>query len=204
MNEAGVGTLTAADPRSSTASRVYYGWVVLGVAALAMVGTLPGRTQGLGLITEQMLRDLGLSRVVFGQINFAATIAGALFCAGVGKLIDRRGSRIVLTVVALLLGLVTLVMSQVAGTIALLVCVTLTRGFGQSALSVVSLAMVGKWFRRRLTRAMAIYALVFWGGVRVLSMVMERGGARTVTRTTREQTPGGVGNERTTRTVSRD
>jgi hypothetical protein len=52
--------------------------------------------------------------------------------------------------------------------------------------------------------AMAIYALVFWGGVRVLSMVMERGGARTVTRTTREQTPGGVGNERTTRTVSRD
>ena len=31
---------------------VYYGWVVLSVAALAMVGTLPGRTQGLGLITE--------------------------------------------------------------------------------------------------------------------------------------------------------
>ena len=28
---------------------------------------------------------------------------------------------------------------------------TLTRGFGQSALSVVSLAMIGKWFRRRLT-----------------------------------------------------
>ena len=27
-------------------SRVYYGWVVLAVAALAMVGTLPGRTQG--------------------------------------------------------------------------------------------------------------------------------------------------------------
>ena len=52
--------------------------------------------------------------------------------------------------------------------------------------------------------AMGIYALIFWGGVRVLSMVMERGGARTVTRTTREQTPGGVGNERTTRTVSRD
>jgi MFS family permease len=37
--------------------------------------------------------------------------------------------------------------------------VTLTRGFGQSALSVVSLAMIGKWFRRRLTTAMAIYAL---------------------------------------------
>jgi hypothetical protein len=52
--------------------------------------------------------------------------------------------------------------------------------------------------------AMAIYALVFWGAARVLAMVMDRGGARTVTRTTREQTPGGAGNERTTRTISRD
>jgi hypothetical protein len=32
------------------------------VAALATVGTLPGRTQGLGLITEPLLRDLNLSR----------------------------------------------------------------------------------------------------------------------------------------------
>src|ERR1700687_6240871 len=39
--------------------------------------------------------------------------------------------------------------------------------------------------------AMAIYALFIWGVVRVLSMVMDRSGARTVTRTTREQTPGG-------------
>jgi hypothetical protein len=51
--------------------------------------------------------------------------------------------------------------------------------------------------------AMGIYALIFWGGVRVLGMVMERGGARTVTRTTREQTPGGAGNERTTHTITR-
>jgi len=31
-----------------------YGWVMLGLAAAAMVGTLPGRTQGLGLITESL------------------------------------------------------------------------------------------------------------------------------------------------------
>jgi uncharacterized membrane protein len=51
--------------------------------------------------------------------------------------------------------------------------------------------------------AMAIYALVVWGLVRVLGMVMERSGARTVTRSTRQQTPGGAGNERTTHTISR-
>ena len=50
--------------------------------------------------------------------------------------------------------------------------------------------------------AMAIYALLFWGIVRVLGMVLERRGARTVTRSTREQTPGGPGNERITHTTT--
>ena len=140
--------------------RFYYGWVVLGVSTLAMIGTLPGRTQGLGLVTEPLMRDLGISRVAFAQINLVATLVGSLFCIGIGKLIDRSGSRLVLTVTALALGLTVLGMSQVSGAIAMLIAVTLTRGFGQSALSVVSLAMIGKWFRRLLTRAMAIYALV--------------------------------------------
>ena len=50
--------------------------------------------------------------------------------------------------------------------------------------------------------AMAIYALLFWGIVRVFGIVMERSGARTVTRSTREQTPGGPGNERVTHTTT--
>jgi MFS family permease len=125
---------------------VYYGWVNLAVAAAAMVGTLPGRTQGLGLVTEPLLRDLGLDRVTYAQINLAATLVGSLFCLGIGRLVDRVGSRLVLT--GLALGL------------AMLVLITLTRGLGQSALSVVSLTMVGKWFARRLSTAMGVYAVV--------------------------------------------
>jgi uncharacterized membrane protein len=50
--------------------------------------------------------------------------------------------------------------------------------------------------------AMAVYALIFWGVVRVIPIITDRPSARTVIRTTREQTPGGQGNERTTHTVS--
>ena len=155
MTSANVTALPA--PR---ARRMFYGWVVVGIAALAMVGTLPGRTQGLGLITEPLLRDTGLTRIRYAEINLVATLIGSLFCFGIGRVIDRRGSRIVLTAVALLLGLVVVAMSRASGVVAILIFVTLTRGLGQSALSVVSLAMVGKWFRRRLTRAMAAYSLV--------------------------------------------
>ena len=138
----------------------YYGWVNLGMAALAMVGTLPGRTQGLGLVTEPLLRDLSMDRVLFAQINLVATLVGSLFCLGIGRLIDRAGSRVVLTALALGLGATVLSMSGARAAWSLLVLVTLTRGFGQSALSVASLALVGKWFTRRLGLAMGVYALV--------------------------------------------
>lgn len=138
----------------------YYGWVNVVVAALAMVGTLPGRTQGLGLITETLLADLQIDRVVFARINLWATLVGALFCVGVGRLIDRFGSRVVLTVVTVALGVVVLCMSGVRGMAAIALLITLTRGLGQSALSVISITIVGQWFVRRLNLAMAVYTIV--------------------------------------------
>jgi MFS family permease len=137
----------------------YYGWVNLAVAALAMVGTLPGRTQGLGLITEPLIADLRLDRVTFAQVNLWATLVGALFALGVGRLIDRFGSRAVLTVVATALGATVVLMGGAKGLIPLALLVTLTRGLGQSALSVVSITMVGQWFVRRLNAAMAAYTV---------------------------------------------
>ena len=147
--------------------RFYYGWVIVGIAALAMVGTLPGRTQGLGLITEPLLADLGLSRVAYAQINLFATLVGAAFAFGVGRLLDRRGSRLMVTTLSLALGIVVLAMSQISGATSLLIAVTLTRGLGQTALSIVSLAMVGKWFQRRLTWAMGVYAVAMSVGFMV-------------------------------------
>jgi sugar phosphate permease len=138
----------------------YYGWVNVVVAALAMVGTLPGRTQGLGLITEPLLADLQINRVDFARINLGATLIGALFCLGVGRLIDRFGSRIVLTIVTLALAAVVLLMSGARSVFLLAILITLTRGLGQSALSVVSITMVGKWFVRRLSIAMAAYTVI--------------------------------------------
>jgi hypothetical protein len=46
--------------------------------------------------------------------------------------------------------------------------------------------------------AMAMYVLVAWAVVRVIGVAAERVTARTVTRSTREETPGGPGNELTT------
>src|SRR6266540_2400789 len=161
---------------------VYYGWVNLTVAALAMVGTLPGRTQGLGLITEPLLKDMQIDRVLFAKINFWATLLGSLLCLGVGRLIDRLGSRAALTGVAVALGAVTLAMSGVRGVLWLALLITLTRGLGQSALSVISLTIVGQWFMRRLSLAMAVYTIILSVGFMiafpVVGAAVLRGGWR--------------------------
>src|ERR1041385_6792098 len=133
---------------------------VLGIAALTMVATLPGRTQGLGLITESLLTSLGIDRVSYSVVNFWATLTGATFCLPCGRLTDRRGSRGVLSTVVAALGVTVMAMSQITGLAALAVLVTLTRGFGQSALSVVSLTLVGKYFARSLNLAMGVYSLL--------------------------------------------
>lgn len=133
---------------------------MLGLAAAAMVGTLPGRTQGLGLITEPLLADLQIGRVDYAQLNLWATLIGAVFAVGVGRFIDRLGTRVVLTAVALSLGIVVCVMAEARGFWALAITVTLTRGLGQSALSVISIAMVGQWFIRRIDTAMAVFSIV--------------------------------------------
>ena len=94
---------------------IYYGWANLGVAALAMVATLPGRTQGLGLVTEPLIRDLGIDRVSYASVNLWATLLGAILCLPCGRLLDRFGSRVVLTSVLLGLGTTVLFMSAARG-----------------------------------------------------------------------------------------
>ena len=159
---------------------MYYGWIIVGISAAAMVGTLPGRTQGLGLITEPLLADLGLGRVQYAQLNLWATLIGSLFAIGIGRFIDRFGARVVLTAIGLALGGVVAIMSGVQSFWPLAITVTLTRGLGQSALSVVSIAMVGHWFVRRIDMAMATYSIVLSIGFMIAfpvvgSLVQSRG-----------------------------
>src|SRR4051812_43747023 len=80
------------------------GWINVFVAAMMMVATLPGRTQGLGLITEPLMRDLRLDRVVYANINLWATLLGALVCLPFGWVFDRFGLRLTTAAIVISLG----------------------------------------------------------------------------------------------------
>ena len=137
------------------------GWINVFVAAVIMLATLPGRTQGLGLITEPMLLDLGLDRVSYANINLWATLIGAIVCLPIGRLFDRAGLRSATFVLTVALGAVVWTMSRIAGGVVILFLLVLaTRALGQSALSVSSITAVGKSFGRRVGVAMGVYSVL--------------------------------------------
>jgi MFS family permease len=138
----------------------YYGWVNVIVAAVAMSATMPGRTYGLALIKEPLRAELEISDLQFNVLNFWAIIIGAVVVLPVGRLIDRIGSRTALVAVAGALGGSALLMSRAWDEGSLFVTLTLVRGLGQGALSVVSIALVGKWFKRRAGPAMGVFTVL--------------------------------------------
>jgi MFS family permease len=174
------------------------------LAAAAMVATLPGRTHGLGLITEPLLADLGLDRVAFASLNFWATLLGAAFCLPIGWLLDRVGMRTTLAGVLLALGATVVAMAALEPQAAslplpapetvlgsagagvrvpalLFLLVLLTRGLGQSGLSVVSLGIVGKAAGDRPGRLIGLYSFLvavgFMAAFMAVKGAFEWGGA---------------------------
>jgi MFS family permease len=155
-----------APQHESLARRVlFFGWTTIVVGALAMAATYPGRTHGFGMVTEPLLTDLGLShpagRVLYASLNLWGTLIGALFCLPVGWLFDRCDRRWILAGDLVLLGVSVAWKSRITSSQQLFAALILTRGLGQSALSVVSITIVAKAFdSQRLGLAMGWYAVL--------------------------------------------
>ncbi|WP_397381187.1 MFS transporter [Prosthecobacter sp.] len=136
-------------------------WTQVVAGALLMLATLPGRSHGLGLVTEPLLKELQLSRDTFAQINLWATLGGALVCLPVGAWLDRCGLKTGALVLLPALALVVLVMSGMhVAAMGLFVLVLLTRALGQGAMSVLSLAVAGRAFRHNSGAAAGAYAVL--------------------------------------------
>lgn len=157
--------MSVSHDNSRSASLAPAVWTQVIAGALLMLATLPGRTHGLGLITEPLLADLQISHDSYAQINLWATLLGALVCLPVGAWLDRMGLRIGALVLlpslaAVVAGMSLFLKSGPQVVMMLFVLVLLTRALGQGALSVLSLAVAGRSFRHGSGAAAGSYAIL--------------------------------------------
>lgn len=79
-------------------------WLVVLVGFVAMVAGTPVGPAGFGVFVAPMSADLGWGRDLLGGAVAAGTIAGGLIGPLVGRIVDARGGRAVLTATGLVLG----------------------------------------------------------------------------------------------------
>ena len=137
----------------------FYGWLILPVAALSLFISGPGQTYTVSVFVEPIMEETGWSRTLVSSLYTAGSLSAAVTMVLVGKLFDRYGARLMLTVVGLIFGFVAIFMSQVTNPFELYFGFAGIRTFGQGSLTLIPSALVSLWFIRRRGKATAIASL---------------------------------------------
>lgn len=134
--------------------------------------TSPGQTYSISIFIEHFIKDLGLSRSFVSTLYTIGTVMASFALPLVGRQIDRRGSRLVIVIIAILFGLACLYMGVVRNAIMLGIGFFALRMLGQGSLSLVSRTVINQWWVRRRGFAIGIvgmgYALLGRGGFPLL------------------------------------
>ena len=138
----------------------YYGWVIVAIGATGGIMTNPGQTPGFSAFLNHFIADLGLSRSVVSTLYTAATLTASLFLPWVGRLFDRHGSRFMICLFSLLLGLACIYMSLVRNAVMLFFGFVILRQFGQGSLTLASKNVINLWWVLHRGRIMGIVGVI--------------------------------------------
>jgi MFS family permease len=141
--------------------RIYYGWVMLGVGALAVFASGPAQSHIFSVYITPISDDLRISRTLISSAYAAATLLAAFGLPYVGRLIDRVGVRRVVLAVAILFGFANFAFGHVVGLFSLALAFGALRFLGQGSLMLSSNYLVSQWFSRRRGIALSLTALGF-------------------------------------------
>ncbi len=143
-------------------SGVYYGWALigaLGVTATVSYGVL---TYAFAVFIEPMSRELGWSKAtITGGFSLGSLVMG-LAAIPVGRWVDRRGSRGVMTAGAIVATLMLVGWSRVQSVAAFYAVWTVMGVAMAAVLYEPAFAVIATWFRLRRGRALTV--LTFMGG----------------------------------------
>jgi len=136
-------------PQSSgTRPRFFYGYIVAGAALFTMVITY-GSYNSFGVFFGPLLSDFNWSRaMVSGAFSLSWTMQGALSIV-MGRLTDRFGPRVVLTICGALAGLGYLLMSQIGAVWQLYLFYGVIVGSGMGGSWVPIVSTIARWFVKR-------------------------------------------------------
>ena len=134
-------------------ARVYYGWVIVGVGTVAMATGAFFATSPFGAFLTPMSRDLGWSMTTLNAAQGVGTVLAGLTAPLAGRLVDRHGARVVLTLAGLGLALSLFLCAGVQEPWQFCLGYGLGRVVFQGVIQIATPTAVAMWFVRRRGRA---------------------------------------------------
>ena len=93
---------------------IYYGWVIVLVATIGSIFSIPGQTMGFSVFTDVLMKELGLRRVELSLAYCIGTVASGLTLPWLGNVLDQWGERKMAVASVIATGLILLYMAKVA------------------------------------------------------------------------------------------
>jgi len=147
----------------------FYGWIIVAASTIGIYASIPGQTMGVGVFTDFLIKALNLTRTELSTAYMIGTIASSFFLPFAGKMLDQIGSRVMVVLVSIGLGLSLLFLSFSPQMTQLFPMNSfwvpmfimsfgflLLRFFGQGCIALISRVNIGRWFNHRRGLATAI------------------------------------------------
>jgi MFS transporter, OFA family, oxalate/formate antiporter len=165
--------LSPFQPVNPKSFRIYYGWILLPMAVIGVLMSMPGQTAGFSAFTEPLLEISEFSRTLLSLLYLIGTISSGFLLPLMGVLIDRWGSRKMMMFASVMLGFSLFWLSYIDRIASffpsqsmLIYVILITFGifslrfFGQGLLPMTANTMVGKWFDKKRGRAFAFMGVI--------------------------------------------
>jgi MFS family permease len=147
--------------KKSTALRInqkiFYGWVIIFVAATSMFFSAPGQTFSISAFIDAYIKDYQFSRTSISLVYSVATLLSGVLLIIVGKFVDKFGQKFMLVLCGILLALSTFYNSFITTIPMMAMGFFLLRYFGQGSLTLIPSTLVPQWFERRRGIAFSIF-----------------------------------------------
>ena len=140
-------------------NNLFYGWIIVGVAAVVVFFSGPGQTYSVSIFIDHYIREFGWSRTAISSYYSIATLVSGLSLPVIGRFIDNKGHRKSLMMITVLFSVTCVWMSFVMSPWMILVGFVFVRMFGQGSMTLIASVLVPQWFIRQRGRALSLIAV---------------------------------------------
>ena len=154
----------------------FYGWMIVAVASVGIVFSIPGQTMGFSVFTDTLMNELGLTRVQLSTAYCIGTVMSGFTLPILGVLFDKFGARRMIVYASVATGVILFYLSGVRPLLDALAGPASSLGIGrmpvgfalitfgfylirasaQGVLTMTSRNVIGKWFDHDRGTALAV------------------------------------------------